>query len=234
MNGQNPLKLSTGQLLHLFSLIVLLPLVWYGWKVLGSPFPLVFWITIGVPIVHQVYVWLTWRIELKSGTIERTIGFKGYLIFFFLLFVGRFISLIILAWLDRGSLGLDVLYQTILTVMLVLPGMYAMYSTMRYFGFKRAAGADHFNPKYREMPLVNEGIFRFTKNGMYVYAFLLHWAIAFGFNSIAALLAAGFCHIYIWIHYYATEKPDMDFLYGSDSSSFLSHSEATSEESSRA
>lgn len=213
---RNPPDIWKGQLLHIGSLAVLLPVAWYGWSVLQRPFPVVFWATIGIPIVHQIYVSLAWRLELKSCATQRTIGFKGYLILFFLLFVGRFISLIALAWLDRGSLGLPAFLQMILFILTAIPGIYAMYSTIRYFGFKRAAGADHFKPKYREMPLVNEGIFRFTKNGMYVYAFLLHWAIAFGFDSTAAVLASGFCHIYIWIHYYATEKPDMDYLYGTD------------------
>jgi protein-S-isoprenylcysteine O-methyltransferase Ste14 len=79
----------------------------------------------------------------------------------------------------------------------------------------RASGADHFDPKYRELPLVKEGIFRFTDNGMYIYAFLLFWAIATGFNSAAALIVAAFSHVYIWVHFYATEKPDMGFLYPS-------------------
>jgi len=48
---------------------------------------------------------------------------------------------------------------------------------------------------------------------MYLYAFLLFWAIAVGLNSIAALIVAAFSHVYIWVHYYATEKPDMDILY---------------------
>ena len=64
------------------------------------------------------------------------------------------------------------------------------------------------------MPLVNQGIFRFTSNGMYVYAFMLFWAIAIGFNSSAALAVAAFSHLYIWVHFFATEKPDMDYLYG--------------------
>ena len=89
-----------------------------------------------------------------------------------------------------------------------------MYSVRRYFGMVRAAGADHFDARYRAMPLVDEGIFRFTKNGMYVYAFLLFWAIATGFDSMAALAVVAFSHVYIWIHFFATEKPDMNYLYG--------------------
>ena len=84
---------------------------------------------------------------------------------------------------------------------------------MRYFGLARAAGADHFDPSYRKMPFVTGGIFKYTSNGMYVYAFLLFWAIGIGCNSSAALVVAAFSHAYIWVHFYATEKPDMDHLY---------------------
>lgn len=90
-----------------------------------------------------------------------------------------------------------------------------MYSVVRYFGMARAAGADHYASRYRDMPLVRGGIFRFTSNGMYLYAFLLFWALAVCFDSAAALAVAAFSHAYIWVHFYATEKPDMEFLYAS-------------------
>ena len=183
------------------------------WVMLDRPFPIAFWTAIAFPVLHQVFVWLAWRIELRSSATSKTIGFDGYLILFFVLFGGRFVTLAVLAWLDRGGLSLDPITQTVLTVLLVIPGLYAMYSVRRYFGMARAAGADHFEESYRNMPLVNQGIFRFTDNGMYLYAFLLFWAIAVGFNSSAALLVAAFSHVYIWVHFYATEKPDMDFLY---------------------
>jgi len=64
------------------------------------------------------------------------------------------------------------------------------------------------------MPLVRKGIFRFTDNGMYLYAFLLFWSIAIYFSSTAALLVALFSHLYIWVHYYCTEQPDMEYIYG--------------------
>ena len=95
----------------------------------------------------------------------------------------------------------------------MVPSAYAIYSVHKYFGLARAAGADHFDSRYRTMPLVKKGIFRFTENGMYIYAFLSFWAIAIGFNSSAALIVAAFSHAYIWVHYFATEKPDMDHLY---------------------
>lgn len=211
---KNP-SIWTGQLLHFGSLAVMLILVWYAWTDVARPFPITFWIAIAIPVAHQIFVWLAWRLELESNFTSRTIGFRGYLVIFFMLFAGRLLSLILLALLDRGSLGLNALPRSFLTIILGLLGLYAMYSVIRYFGFARAAGADHFDSKYRKMPLVKKGIFRFTNNGMYLYAFLLYWSIAFAFNSTAALIVVAFNHAYIWIHFYSTEKPDMDFLYDS-------------------
>lgn len=208
-----PPSLWAGQLLHFICLVVLLAVLWLIWLWLNTPFPSVFWLAAFTPVAHQIYVWLTWRLELNFNSISRTLGFKGYVAGFFLLFGGRFLTLLLLAWLDRGSAGLSLPWTVILTLACALPGLYAMYSVNRYFGMTRAAGADHFDAKYRAMPLVNKGIFRFTNNGMYVYAFLLFWAIAFGFNSSAALAVAAFSHAYIWVHHFATERIDMAYLY---------------------
>ena len=88
---------------------------------------------------------------------------------------------------------------------------------VRYFGVKRALGADHFDPgQYRDLPMVKEGIYKYTGNGMYIYGFFLLWVPGVLLASPAALLAAAFNHLYIWVHYYTTEKPDMDFIYGGE------------------
>lgn len=206
-----------GQWLHVACLAFLLGLAGLAWARQDEPFPIAFSIAIAFPVAHQVFVWLAWRLELRTATISRTIGFPGYVAIFFFLFGGRFVSLIALGWLDRDSLGLQILPRTLLTIVLGAFGTYAAYSVKRYFGLARAAGADHFDAKYRNMPMVRQGIFRFTNNGMYLYAFLLFWTIAVGFNSTAALTVAAFSHAYIWVHFFATEKRDMDFLYGSAS-----------------
>jgi len=207
-----------GQLSHFAGLAFLIVVVWVLWRYLGEPFPVVFWCAVAFPITHQVFVWLAWRFEILVQGTSKAIGFQGYMVVFFLLFAGRFVSLLALAWLDRGSLNLQTVPRVIVGTLLALPGIYAMYSVKRYFGMARAAGADHFYPQYRDMPFVSGGIFRFTSNGMYLYAFLLFWAIAVGFDSTAALTVAAFSHAYIWVHFYATEKPDMDFLYAPDGS----------------
>ena len=215
--GENaiPPSLWSGQGLNTFCLLALLAVTLAVWAYLGKPFPNHFWIAMSFPIVHQVFVWLSWRLELRSELTSKIIGFRGYLVFFFLLFIGRFVSLFALAWVDRGSLNLVFVQRISVTGIFTVLGIYAMYSVLRYFGLKRAAGADHFDPRYRDIPFVRQGIFRFTSNGMYIYAFLLFWAIAIGFNSSAALTVAAFSHAYIWVHFYSTEKPDMDFIYSS-------------------
>lgn len=210
----SPPGLWTGQRFHFSVLLCLLAATTYGWLYLGRPSPVAFWIAIAVPVLHQLYVWLTWRLELRDKATSRAIGFRGYKVVFFLLFFGRFVSLAVLGWLDARSLGVPLWLRFGATAGVALPGLYAMYSVRRYFGMSRAAGADHFDSSYRDMPFVRKGIFRFTSNGMYLYAFLLFWALALAFDSMAAMLAIGFAHAYIWVHFFATEKPDMAYIYG--------------------
>ncbi|MGI9319110.1 MAG: methyltransferase, partial [bacterium] len=203
-----------GQGMHLFGVVALTALVLTAWNNFDRPFPVFFWLAVAVPIAHQVFVWVVWRTRLHASSANETIGLGFYVTCFFLLFGGRFVTLTLLAWFDSGSLNLPRSPRVLLTSGLLAIGLYAMYSVKRYFGMKRAAGADHFDPKYREMPLVKGGIFSFTSNGMYLYAFFLFWAIAVGFDSLAALIVAAFSHVYIWLHFFVTEKPDMAYLYG--------------------
>ena len=203
-----------GQSTHFIGLAVLLLATWAGWRFMGRPSPLLFWGAVAVPVIHQVFVWIAWRLQLGAARARGPLSFPVYRAVFFILFGGRLIALLALASIDSGSLRLALGPRAILTVLLLLPGVYAMYSVARYFGLDRAAGADHFDARYREMPMVTDGIFRFTSNGMYLYAFLLFWAVPVGFNSEAALAVAAFSHAYIWVHYQATEKPDMEYLYG--------------------
>ena len=111
------------------------------------------------------------------------------------------------------NIGNDLSY--LISLILLALGIYGQYSVFKYFGINRAFGIDHFQPeKYKNISFVNKGIFKYTSNGMYKIVFLLLWIPGILFQSKAALLAALFQHIYIWIHYYFTELPDMKFIYG--------------------
>ena len=171
-----------------------------------------FMIAMSVPIIHQAYVWICWRSELCWKSISNTIGFKGYIIIFFILIILR-LSAIVVCFVDYGSLYKPGWLAWILSVILFIPGVYTMYSVKKYFGFLRAAGADHFDPKYRNMPFENRGIFRWSSNAMYVFAISIPLAFAVATGSKSMLVVAIYTYISIWLHYFCTEKEDFKVIY---------------------
>ena len=206
-------KLFTGQKKHFVLLFALLILSIVLHNFTNTSAKSLFFIALFIPVIHQVFTWLAWRLELNYQTITKTIGFIGYRAIFFALFASRFISLFILAYFDQNSLFIpDFLYYFLLFVLLFLGG-YTFYCVARYFGFIRATGADHFFTKYQSMEFVKKGIFKYSSNAMYLFGFLPFWAIAIFFQSISALNVALFSHLYIWVHYFCVEKIDMKFIY---------------------
>jgi protein-S-isoprenylcysteine O-methyltransferase Ste14 len=164
------------------------------------------------PLLHQGYVWLCWRSELCWKTISTTIGFKAYAVIFIIIMILRLFS-IGLCFADYGSWFNPGLIAWTISVLIFIPFIYTLYSIKKYFGFMRATGIDHFDPEYRSRPLVREGVFRWTSNAMYVFAIQSLWLFGILAASKLALVAAAFQAVYIWVHYYATEKPDMAFIY---------------------
>jgi hypothetical protein len=176
-----------------------------------------FVLVIANAVVHQYYVWLCWRVELHAGLLTRWLGaaaFPAYAVAFTVLIVARPILVTALSIANAGTLPIDEGLALVAAALLCVPVVYLGYSIKRYFGFTRAFGIDHFDPAWRDKPLVRAGIFRFSRNSMYVFGFLLLWIPALYFRSTAAIVAAAFSHAYIWVHYLTTEKPDMEFIYG--------------------
>ena len=183
----------------------------------GISTPEWFWLAVALPIVHQVYVWFCWRTQLHGSWLTRVLGNQGFTVYavgFSILGISRVVAVFILAISNRDTLAVDLTALRILAIIALIPAVYLFYSVKRYFSFKRALGIDHFDKTYRSIPFVRKGIFRFTRNGMYTYGFLLLWVPALWYASMAALCAALFNHIYIWVHYYSTEFPDMKRIYG--------------------
>ena len=171
-----------------------------------------FIISITVPIMHQIYVLLCWRLELHYKLLTQKIGkaaFNFYLIGFFVLFISRILFITLLSESNKNTFDLDIFLKYAIVGVLSIIVIYAFYSVKKYFGFKRAAGLDHFDSSIAKLPFVKKGIFKYTNNGMYMYAFLIIYLPAILNQSKAALLVAVFSHIYIWIHYYCTELPDI-------------------------
>jgi len=172
-------------------------------------------IAMSIPLIHQVYVWICWRSELCWKLITNTIGFKGYAIIFFILIISR-LSAIVLCFIDYGSLYIPNLFAWILAIIIFIPGVYAMYSVKKYFGFLRAAGADHFDPKYRDMPFEKRGIFKWTPNAMYVFAIGIPFSFAVATGSQSMFVVSIYTYISIWLHYFCTEREDFKVIYGSN------------------
>jgi hypothetical protein len=175
------------------------------------------WLAVAVPVLHQIVVALLWRAELYHRKMTEWFGdkaFSAFKIIFTILFIGRPISLILLGISNAGTLRLNPLLAYALALLLFLPFVYTMYSVFHYFGIDRAYGIDHFDPSYRNRPFVRQGMFKYTDNAMYKFGFLILWAIALVFRSQAALVVAAFSHLYIWVHFYFTELPDIRYIYG--------------------
>ena len=171
--------------------------------------------------IHQWFVWLCWRTELYWQTLTRLLGssaFTSYAVVFALLIVARPLLVTALAIANSGTLAIDATISRTAATLLLAPVFYLAYSIHRYFGFTRAMGIDHFDPSYRRRPLVRAGIFRFTSNAMYVFGLLVLWIPALYMRSTAAIAVAAFSHLYIWVHYLCTEKPDMEAIYGGEQS----------------
>jgi hypothetical protein len=183
----------------------------------GIGTPVWLWLAVAIPVVHQVWVWFCWRIQLHGAWLTRVFGDLGFPLYaagFSVLGIARVVVVFLLAIANREALSMNLTALRTLAIVAAIPTVYLFYSTVRYFGFRRALGIDHFDPGYRSMPFVRKGIFRFTSNGMYTYGFLVLWIPALWFASPATLCAALFNHVYIWVHYYATELPDMKRIYG--------------------
>jgi len=204
-----------GILLFLLSLASRLPGFWQG-EFLGLTTRTWFYLSVVNTVLHQVYVWLCWRTQLHLSLMTNVFGgtaFRIYAAGFGIMIILRPILITGLAISNRNTLHVNSIVMQIIAVILLAPGIYLLYSIVRYFSFTRALGIDHFDESYRSFPLVREGIFRFTSNGMYIFGFLVLWAPAIFFSSIAAVAFAAFSHLYIWVHYYCTEKPDMARIY---------------------
>lgn len=178
------------------------------------------WLILAVilPVIHQLYVVLLWRGELYYSWLSKAFGEKAFNIWgigFMLLFLTRPLTILALGIADRGSQPIPPWLNFPLITIGTLICIYMAYSFVKFFGPKRALGMDHFKPElYRNLPFVREGIFKWSSNAMYTYAFLALWLIGLVFESRAALLGALFNHLFIWAHYYFTELPDMRFIYG--------------------
>jgi len=220
------MKIFEKQFQHLIALLVLLTGVYIisrtqGFQTgqfLGLSSLNWLWISIAVPIIHQVYALFAWRGQLHYNLMKGIFGERAFLVWgitFFIIFAARPISVIGLAIANRYTVPFSPWIGMVLAIICTPPVIYLGYSIHKFFGFERALGIDHFEPEEsKEKPFVRQGIFRWTPNAMYKFGFLGLWIPGLLLLSKAALLSAMFSHIYIWVHFYFTELPDIRHIYG--------------------
>lgn len=174
-------------------------------------------LSIFLAIAHQVVVAIVFRLQLHRGVLTRIFGARDLEIWtkiFLPLLVARPITIILTGWADDTSLNEPRWAEWLVGLALIGLAGWVMHSVFRHFTIRRAVGGDHFRDEIAAMPMVNEGAFKYTSNAMYGLAFCGLWGVALLFDSWNALVVALFQHCYIWVHWYCTEKPDMEWIYG--------------------
>jgi hypothetical protein len=199
-----------------FTIVAALVLLFLGQALDGDA---KIWLYLGLlfAIAHHTYVWLIWRLELIHKWVSKTFGGNGfslYVIGFFILFASRLITTIMLAYYDQNSVQISaILWWCLILITSILSG-YTFYSVIKYFGMKRATGADHFFDEYKSMPFVKKGMFRFANNSMYTYGTLIILLPGIIAESYFAIALGVFNYVYAWVHYFCLEKPDIKRIYG--------------------
>ena len=172
------------------------------------------WIFAGL---FQFWVAFFWRMELHGGWVSRTFGKAGFVIHqvgYGVLGLTRFVMLIPICISTRATLPLPPTLSIAIIVISTPPIIWALYSATVYFGFARAAGADHFRPEFRQKGFEKKGMYKYVPNVMYSVAlFGLYHAGLLWLSSLGLIVTA--CHhLFVWTHYFCTEKPDMKEIYG--------------------
>lgn len=217
MNGERDSNFAPGtrQLLHLAGLLFLFlnlyvllerfnaGLVWGLWA----------WIT---AVLHQGLVAVVWRRALMkppAGKNALRIWMMLFAPAFFVLLISRLVLTVLASRATAATVFPPVEASVIAMAVIAALAGWTFYSVLRHFGLFRALGADHFVAAYRRRPMVREGIFRYTPNAMYTFGTLVFLLPGIWFRSGPGMAVGLFHYCAIWIHYWATELPDMAYMY---------------------
>ena len=167
--------------------------------------------------LHQGWVAFFWRTELYLGKISAWFGPAGFKIFrigFVVFALCRLLLLIPISLATADTAAIPRALSVGLIVVTTPFILWGFYSVFAYFGATRAFGADHFDPAYRQADLEQRGIFKYIPNSMYTVVLLVLYHPGLLWHSWPGLIAAAAHHALVWTHYFCTEKPDMEEIYG--------------------
>jgi protein-S-isoprenylcysteine O-methyltransferase Ste14 len=175
-------------------------------------------IALGLAMTQQFYLWFAWRSELHHQWMTKTLGrfaFEIHALIFATLTLLRLSGLVLLSFSNRGTSELPQISYWPIVLMFTFLALVTLDQVQRYFSLRRALGADHFWPEeYRRLGIERRGIFRHLDNPMYTFGALFLWLPGLILESQAGILAAALQHLYLWIHLYTVEIPDMRRIYG--------------------
>ena len=189
--------------------------VGHHWGLTSIEWVMLSWLFAGL---FQAWVAFFWRMELYGDWVSETLGKRGFLIHqigYGILGIIRFALLIPICLSTAKTLMLSPLLSASIIIITTPLILWALYSATVYFGYRRASGADHFDHAYRERAFEKKGLYRYAPNVMYSVVLLgLYHAGLFWLSTLGLVVAAAH-HAFVWVHYYCTEKPDMQAIYGS-------------------
>jgi hypothetical protein len=168
---------------------------------------------------HQGLVAFIWRREIFAparNESKRRWTIRFFAVSFALLIAFRIALTVILSGTSSGSIALNPFLRIVGMGGILFFALWTFYSVIRYFGMFRALGADHFLPEYRLKPFVRKGIYQYTSNAMYTFGTLPFLLPGLLLQSGEALAFGLYQYLAVWIHYWATEKPDIRHLYGKE------------------
>lgn len=174
---------------------------------------LISWLSAGI---MQFWVAFFWRLELYGGAISGALGSNGFTLYrigFVISGLTRMLSIIPVAYLSSHTLQMNSMVR-IFTIVLTTPFiLWGMYSVLFYFGINRAFGSDHFFEEVRRKPLEKRGTFRYIPNSMYTVVLLVLYHPGLFYESSFGLIFALIQHLFVWTHYFCTERPDLKYMY---------------------
>ena len=172
------------------------------------------WVLAGI---HQAWIAFFWRAELYLGKISAWFGSAGFGYYKTGYVVFGLARLLCVIPISRSSAHTDAIPPLVSVTLIVLTTpliLWVAYSFAFYFGFDRAAGADHFDPAYRDKPMETRGAFRYFRNPAYTLGLLLLYHPGLFWHSSLGLVAAAVHHAFVWVAYFCSEKPDLEAIYG--------------------
>lgn len=184
------------------------------WGISVFTWVLISWICAGF---MQFWVVIFWRLEYFTGKISKLMGKAGFVIFRIGFIISGLIRLSIVIPVSRATAHTVSipLYITVPLIAITAPFIvWGLFSVLVYFGITRAFGADHFDSTYRNGTLELRGIYKYIPNSMYTVILLVLYFPGLIFQSLLGLVLALVHHLFVWVHYFCTERPDLIEIYG--------------------